>query len=105
MPDYRSLAKDFAHSLKETYGSRIERIILFGSVARGDYHEDSDIDLLVATSENPGPLQDDVAGDALDLLLAEGVYPSVKVFHVRELERARNTLFGRTVERGGLVLA
>ncbi|MEO5327060.1 MAG: nucleotidyltransferase domain-containing protein [Magnetococcus sp. THC-1_WYH] len=32
-----------------------ERIILFGSYARGDAHPDSDVDLLVITTETYGP--------------------------------------------------
>ncbi|HAT48711.1 MAG: nucleotidyltransferase domain-containing protein [Nitrospirae bacterium] len=32
-----------------------ERIILFGSYARGDAHPDSDVDLLVVTTETYGP--------------------------------------------------
>ncbi len=32
-------------------GVRVERIILFGSRARGDYREDSDYDILVVVSE------------------------------------------------------
>lgn len=33
------------------YGSRMERLVLYGSVARGDSREDSDVDLLVVLSE------------------------------------------------------
>lgn len=35
----------------EKYGIEIEKIILFGSRARGDYKEDSDWDVLVITKE------------------------------------------------------
>lgn len=31
----------------EIYGSRIKSIILYGSYARGDYTEDSDIDIMI----------------------------------------------------------
>jgi predicted nucleotidyltransferase len=34
-------------ALQEMYGERIERIVLFGSRARGDAHDDSDYDLAV----------------------------------------------------------
>ena len=33
------------------YGIEIDRIILFGSRARGDYREDSDWDILIVTGE------------------------------------------------------
>ena len=35
-------------------GIRIEKIILFGSRARGDYREDSDWDILVVVHKRPG---------------------------------------------------
>ena len=34
-------------SLRAIYGNRIERLVLFGSRARGDAHEDSDYDIAV----------------------------------------------------------
>jgi predicted nucleotidyltransferase len=34
-------------ALDQVYGERIERVVLFGSRARGDAHEDSDYDVAV----------------------------------------------------------
>lgn len=34
-------------SLRDLYGSRLKHVILFGSYARGEAHEESDVDLLV----------------------------------------------------------
>jgi len=51
MKDRRRLAEEFAIRLKAKYGERIQNVILFGSVARGDYREESDIDVLVVTRE------------------------------------------------------
>jgi len=43
---------------------QVEEIILFGSVARGDFHPYSDIDILVITDENlPKNLFRDIAAD------------------------------------------
>ena len=44
MVDKKQLAIDFAKSLNHP---EIEKIILFGSVARGDDREESDIDILI----------------------------------------------------------
>ncbi|MGA8381558.1 MAG: nucleotidyltransferase domain-containing protein [Stellaceae bacterium] len=41
------ILKRFRAALDELYGDRIERIVLFGSRARGDAHEDSDYDIAV----------------------------------------------------------
>lgn len=39
--------KRFRAALGEMYGDRIERVVLFGSRARGDAHPDSDYDVAV----------------------------------------------------------
>ena len=38
---------EFVNVALEKYGEKIERIILFGAVARGEAKEDSDVDILV----------------------------------------------------------
>jgi predicted nucleotidyltransferase len=41
------ILKRFRAALDRIYGERIERVVLFGSRARGDAHEDSDYDIAV----------------------------------------------------------
>ncbi|GFN22710.1 nucleotidyltransferase domain-containing protein [Thermanaeromonas sp. C210] len=48
--DIRAIVEQFAEALK-TQGIQIDKIILFGSRARGDAREDSDIDLLVVSPD------------------------------------------------------
>ncbi len=45
--DARSIAHAVAEDLKDLYGRRLRKVVLFGSWARGDAHPESDIDLLV----------------------------------------------------------
>jgi predicted nucleotidyltransferase len=49
MPDQLAdpILKRFRAALDEIYGDRLERVVLFGSRARGDAHEDSDYDVAV----------------------------------------------------------
>jgi predicted nucleotidyltransferase len=46
-PAERRVLDDLAGRIKERYGERLDRLQVFGSRARGDAHEESDIDLLV----------------------------------------------------------
>lgn len=39
--------QDLAESAKSVYGSKLKDIILFGSCARGDFGEDSDVDIMI----------------------------------------------------------
>ena len=48
MPDYMGeVLKEYAELIKEIYKSALKAVILYGSYARGDYTEDSDVDILV----------------------------------------------------------
>ena len=42
-----TLLKSFQADLLKIYGEHLQKIILFGSYARGDFREGSDIDLLL----------------------------------------------------------
>ena len=44
--DLNLLLKDVYASVKQIYGDELVKVILYGSYARGDYHEYSDIDIL-----------------------------------------------------------
>ena len=49
----------FRGAVTEIYGDRVERVVLFGSRARGDARPDSDYDVAVFLT-NPGELWDDL---------------------------------------------
>lgn len=39
--------KDFTAGAKETYGDKLKEIILYGSCARGDFDNESDVDIMI----------------------------------------------------------
>ena len=65
----RPIVHEFAAKAREACGDAIEEILLFGSVARGDDRPDSDIDILVITSEEDFRLREYLTGLASDLLM------------------------------------
>jgi predicted nucleotidyltransferase len=65
----------------------IERLVLFGSRARGDHRPDSDYDLLVVVGRRD-PLVIDALYDAvMDILLGHGRLVSLKILERGELAR------------------
>lgn len=44
--------QEFIKGVKDILGDRAKKIILYGSYARGDYNESSDIDIMILTDLN-----------------------------------------------------
>ncbi|MFN3488952.1 MAG: nucleotidyltransferase domain-containing protein [Emticicia sp.] len=55
-PFIRQIAEEFKAELKKLYGDELSQLVLFGSHARGDFNEESDIDFAVVlkSSETRG---------------------------------------------------
>jgi uncharacterized protein len=52
----RAVLEEVKSALRDRYGARLAGLYLFGSRARGDHHEDSDIDLAVVLHAPRQPL-------------------------------------------------
>lgn len=96
----------FAAALRERWGSEIIEIHLFGSKARGDAGPESDVDLLVITERDDWRLKDEIGRVATEILLAEGVYLSVKVLGRAPYQRfvALEAPFIKNVLREGVAV-
>jgi len=84
----------------------IDKIILFGSRARGDCAFDSDYDVLLVVLKKSEQLIDVLYEAVMDVLLAYGRLVSLKVFEEKEYMRLQSlhTPFFTEVERGGVLL-
>lgn len=81
--------------------SGIARVILFGSVARSEDRDDSDIDLLII-STNKIEAKNGVMRKVTDILLETGIYVSAKVISPEEFEQFKNTHFISQVKKEGI---
>jgi len=104
--DYREIARRFADDVKRLLGNSVREIILFGSVARGDYGANSDIDILVIVSSDPWDAQKRISEIVVEYLLKYGVYISAKAISIDEFEfmRSIETAFYTNVRREGISL-
>jgi len=77
---YRSVLGKLLNSLLEVFGENLVSLVIFGSIARGDYRRDSDIDLLLVVKNLP-----------------KGRFRRVRLFEKAEekLERDLNVLFDK----------
>ncbi len=81
------------------FGDKIEEIILFGSVARGDYKKDSDIDVLVVVKEDPFKMQRMISEIVINILLNKEEYISAKTLSVGEYKFQKVFLAGKSDSR------
>jgi predicted nucleotidyltransferase len=58
LPIVNQIAREYKAALLSLYGRELAALILFGSHARGDYHDESDIDFAVVLNS--------AAGDGMD---------------------------------------
>ena len=95
---------EFAARVRAGFGPRLTHLVLFGSQARGEATEDSDVDILVVIDHlSPADARaiDAIVGDILtrtDVLLSPLVLSASRFHELRESER----LLATEIEREGI---
>lgn len=100
---YETVIRQFVRTAQERYAAHIDRIILYGSVARGDADADSDIDLLVLWNGDEHEGWRAMTGLAFDVMVDSGQYLSVKVMNTKTFSEA--SPFGHNVMNEGITVA
>ena len=83
----QSALNEFTKRLYGAYPHEIERVILFGSMARRDAREGSDIDVLVVTKSNNRLIKNEITDLAFDIILKYGVDIEPVIFDKMEWAR------------------
>ena len=105
-PNEYSAVREYVNHIHNDFPGRILAVILFGSKARGDAGEESDIDLFVLVDMEDHTLRSDLWRIASDVSLEHNVVLSVRVFAQErwaETRRIRLPLF-RSIEANGILL-
>jgi uncharacterized protein len=100
---YQKAVDTFLDNALDKYGSKIDQIILFGSVARGEARKESDIDVLVVWKGNEEDGWRELTGMAFDILLETREYISIKVVSPSDFETENPFLIN--VMKEGIQLA
>jgi len=102
----RTLAAQFASELRERYGEAVHRVRLFGSFARGEAHEESDVDLAVVLEEADFDIRRKVIDLATDIGMPHDVRLSPTVFDRATWDkwRAQERRIVMDIEREGVEL-
>ncbi len=102
----QSAINRFRRQLSQQLGNKLEKIVLFGSKARGDDRQHSDIDLLIVCNTDDWRIADTVYAVATEVMLDTDVELSPKVLtsgDYRRMERDE-TPFLTNVLREGLAV-
>ena len=98
--------KEFVEKLKESFGERVKQCVLFGSKVRGDFDEESDIDILVVLDYVTNYEREKIWMIADDMILKYGVLISPRVIDTKEIvaKQRYGVLFYREIEKDGVRL-
>lgn len=94
------IAKKFAKTIKS---SKISKIILFGSVARGTDYEDSDIDILIV-SKNPEEIEEEINDEVVNIILNDEEYISAQIMNEKYYNTHLEYPFLINVLKDGILL-
>lgn len=92
------IAREFAEAINS---DKIIKIILFGSVARGDDTEDSDIDILIV-SDYPEDIQEKVNYESFQVVLHNREIISPHIMSTSKINKINDFTFMRNVRREGI---
>jgi predicted nucleotidyltransferase len=102
----RSPLEAYAVRLRAIFGKRLREIRLFGSYARGEAHEDSDIDVLVLVDGLTDLEIGVVAGEVAPILIETGLPIAPLPMSTERLENLRRAerLLARDLDEEGIPL-
>ena len=103
-PEEQEWLADYRQELNQAFPGMVEEIVVFGSKARGDSTEDSDLDLLLVIREGDWRLKEAIARPGYLLAAGTDVVPSMMVYTVEEWEQRRRgrAPLWQTVTRDGV---
>ena len=99
--------KKFLLHLQKAYGKQIQQAMLFGSKARGEATNDSDIDILLLVTDETWTLKDGIVDIAADINLEYDLLIDVRVIGAERWQHMADIQAGlyRTISQDAISLA
>ena len=103
------IMQQFASSLRKLLGNTLDSVIVYGSYARGDYSDLSDIDVMILvtlTEEKIKKISDEISDMAFEYLMKFGVDISPIITNIDHFNYwADNLPYYRNVRDEGVILS
>jgi len=90
--------------LREIYGDRLTRLIVYGSQARGEAHDDSDVDLMIVLGGEVDPDEEARRTSSLVMQVAGTYGVALSPIHLSEEHFRRDRPLPRAARREGISL-
>lgn len=90
--ELRTIARIVSWMLKSRFRDAVVDVMLFGSAARGEAEEGSDVDLLVVINDNvnESEIERELGDLTYDMMLATGRFVQLLIYRKSEFEDARS---------------
>lgn len=109
MSDKNKILSEFKSKTKSIMGNSLKQIILYGLYARGDYKDNSDMDIMILTEltdDRIVQIEDELFDAAYDIELEYGVPISVNIKNEEHFRNWANSLpYYSNIEREGVIIA
>ncbi len=109
IPNAASVINRFAGSVKKLLGNRYCKMIIYGSYARGDFKEKSDIDIMILVDipeEDIWKYENTVYDLAYDIMMDTGFDISPVIKNINQFNYWADTLpYYRNINKEGVVLS
>ena len=110
MPDHVSqIIYRFSQELRKILGNKLSKVIVYGSYARGDYNDCSDVDVMVLvkmSDEEIRAVKNEIYDIAFDIQLSTDIEISPIIKNEEQYEYWVDTLpFYRNVREEGMVIS
>lgn len=105
-PEEQAWLDKYREALKREHADSVRRLVVYGSKARGDSHDESDVDLLLIVHDTASDMKKALRRIGHDLAAATPVAPSIMAYTEREwntLEELRSP-YRAAVERDGVTV-
>ena len=103
-PEEQIWLDEYRKAIRERHPGTVVRMVIYGSKARGDAREDSDLDVLVVVRNEASALKRPLRRIGYDLAAASWAVPSIFAYTQEEWEdgKRRGFPFQQAVEREGV---
>ncbi len=109
MSDRNRILCEFRNKTKSIMGDSLKQMILYGSYARGDYGDNSDMDIMVLTELTDDriiQIEDEIFDAAYDIELEYGVPISVNIKNEKHFKNWVNSLpYYSNIQKEGFFIA